>query len=164
MQNFIPWFTTVFYDMSLLIVAFLLPSSGSATGADLEIPVNNTTALNTEIVTAWVSSASQRGTGDILYSCTITITLCIFTVLHLNIPAHGERPWKKYLRKVRWMFITLIAPEVVLYTAFTQFQQARTLCKTLNRQVSKLAENSSLPAALSNKVQCSKLLVAVAHP
>jgi hypothetical protein len=90
--------------MTLCIVAFLLPSSGSATGADLETPVNNTTALNTEIVTAWVSSASQRGTGDILSRCTIIITLCIFTVLRLNIPTHGERPWKDYLRKVRWMF------------------------------------------------------------
>jgi hypothetical protein len=82
----------------------LLPGCGLASyinGASLSIPFHNKTALNTETVTAWVSSADRRGTGDILYSCTFTILLCIFTVLHLNIPAYGEKPWKQYLRKVR---------------------------------------------------------------
>jgi hypothetical protein len=77
----------------LLFVLTLLPDFTSASfikGSDLDIPFDNKTALNDEIVTSWVSSTEQRGTGDILYSYLITITLCVFTVLHLNIPVHGE--------------------------------------------------------------------------
>jgi hypothetical protein len=119
---------------SLLVFAFLpeLCIASSIDGTHLFIPLDNKTALNTDIVTSWVSSPDRRGTGDILYSCTITIVLCIFTVLHMNVPGHGERPWKQYRRKIKWMFIALIAPEVVLYVAYTQYQEARSLCKTLN--------------------------------
>jgi hypothetical protein len=78
----------------LLFVLALLPDftlASSIKGSDLDIPFDNKTALNDEVVTSWVSSAEQRGTGDILYSCLITITLCVFTFLHLNIPVHSER-------------------------------------------------------------------------
>lgn len=100
-------------------------------GADQSIPFDNKIALSTEMVTAWVSSSDRKGTGDILHSCTLTILLCIFTVLHLNIPTHKDKAWKQYLRKVRWIFVALIAPEIVMYTAFTRFQQIGTLCSVL---------------------------------
>jgi hypothetical protein len=113
----------------------LLPHPGLASftnGAALEIPFDNTTALNHDIVTSWVSSPNQRGTCDILYSCVVTITLCIFTVLHLNIPAYREKHWKQYRRKFKWMFIAIIVPEFVLFMAYTQFQGARQVRDSLN--------------------------------
>ena len=147
--------------LPLTLIAALLPSSSLASltnGANISIPFNNKTALNTETVTSWVSSADRRGTGDILYSCTITITLCIFTVLHLNVPAHGEKAWKQYLRKAKWMFTALLAPEIVLWVAFTQYNQARKLCKILNESVPQQAKPNQLedgPRASNERSQVS---------
>lgn len=44
---------------------------------------------------------------------------------------------KIWFRKLKWMLIALIAPEIVLYTAWAQFYSARSLCKELNEHVSK---------------------------
>ena len=144
-----------------MLIATLLPSSSLASftnGVNISIPFNNKTALNTETVISWVSSADRRGTGDILYSCTITITLCIFTVLHLNVPARGEKAWKQFSRKVQWMFTALLAPELVLFTAFRQYSQARELCRLLNRPVSQHTRPNQLeegPRASNERPQVS---------
>lgn len=63
----------------------------------------------------WHPEPTFRGTFSILSSCLITMLLCIWTSVHLNIPAHGEkgifRP--QTWRKVKWLFIGLFAPEMV---------------------------------------------------
>ena len=43
------------------------------------IPFENLTALNYDIAPGWVPSANSRGTADLLYSCAITLTLCVYT-------------------------------------------------------------------------------------
>jgi hypothetical protein len=96
------------------------------------IPFENLTALNDDIAPRWVPSANSRGTADLLYSCAITLTLCVYTAIHLNIPGPGEPKWKQYARKAKWAAIGIFAPEVVLFTAWHQFWSARKLCRELN--------------------------------
>ena len=52
----------------------------------------------------------------------------------MNIPASGEHATRKWLRKVKWTMIGLFAPEVVLYTAWSQYNEALDLVKYLNEQ------------------------------
>ncbi|KAI5819568.1 hypothetical protein BZA77DRAFT_376786 [Pyronema omphalodes] len=81
----------------------------------------------------WVAQPPYRGTWGILYSCTVTLGLCVYTAIHLNIPAYDDKPAKIWLRKIKWMLIALTAPEIVLYTAWSQWYQARKICKALNK-------------------------------
>ena len=92
----------------------------------------NLTALQAEIAPAWVSEPNGRGTWSLLYSCTFTLTLCVYTAVHLNIPRSKDSRWVIYGRQVKRTLIAIIAPEVVLYTALHQFTKAVKLWRTLN--------------------------------
>ncbi|KAF8242583.1 hypothetical protein K440DRAFT_527539, partial [Wilcoxina mikolae CBS 423.85] len=73
-----------------------------------------------------------RGTFQILYSCTFTLALCVYTAIHLNVLPRHEGNLIYYRRKTKWVLIALIAPEVVLYTAACQWRLARKFCKQYN--------------------------------
>lgn len=98
----------------------------------LEIDKNkdNVTALNTIIAAPWVSDQGYRGTASILWSCTLTISACIYTVLHLNISSKKEA-WPRLLEKFQWVLTGLLLPELILYMALSQFLEARNLVKKL---------------------------------
>jgi hypothetical protein len=100
--------------------------------SELTDSLTNKTALKTNVAPPWVSNPSTRGTSDILWSCLATLTLCVYTAIHLNVPPPAEGHWAFYLRKTRWVAMAVFAPEIVLYTAFRQWYEARTLIKKLN--------------------------------
>ena len=60
----------------------------------------------------WHPEPLRRGTFSILASCAITLSLCLWTSLHLNIPEDGKAGHQKW-RKTKWLFLGLIAPEMV---------------------------------------------------
>ena len=93
----------------------------------------NRTSLHTEVSPPWVSSSNTRGTSDILCSCLITLTACVYTALHLNVPPANEGTLGFYRRKSKWVATALFAPEIVLYCALTQFLEARKLVNQLNQ-------------------------------
>jgi hypothetical protein len=67
----------------------------------------------------WHPEPTFRGTWSILSSCLITISLCVWTAVHLNVPEHGQKDYfggwvtMQQLRKAKWLLIGLFAPEVV---------------------------------------------------
>ena len=65
----------------------------------------------------WKPSSSTRGTTDILSTCIITMLLCVWTAVHLNISPPGS-VWRLRLRKAGWLLLALLAPEMVAYTAW----------------------------------------------
>lgn len=64
--------------------------------------------------TGWVSQPNGRGTFDILWGSLFTIFLCTWSSLHLNIPAIGETYMQAWFRKLRWMALAIMAPELVV--------------------------------------------------
>ena len=84
----------------------------------------NRTTLKTQISPAWVSNSGVRGTSDILWSCILTLTACVYTAIHLNVPPPQEGRWQFLWRKSKWVALALFAPEIVLYCALTQLLQA----------------------------------------
>lgn len=120
------------------------------------IPTNNHTALNKEIAPAWMPSAQTRGTADLLYSCILTLTLCVYTALHLNVPALGEAKWKQHLRKAKWAVVGIFAPEVILFTALSQHLSARMLCAELRGIIAETQKTTSTSGQVDN--------VAVSNP
>ncbi|KAK6957611.1 hypothetical protein Daesc_000398 [Daldinia eschscholtzii] len=114
---------------------------------ELEDHKSNLTALQTVIAPSWVSAQGIRGTSDILWSCILTLTACIYTSLHLDIGR--ESGWKQRLqRKAKWVIIAILAPEIVVFMAFSQLLKARQLVKKLNmeREIrKKKGENNVCP-------------------
>ena len=73
----------------------------------------------------WVSEPRGRGTWSLLYSCIFTLFLCVYTAIHLNVPPQHESSFVFYMRKTKWVLIALLAPEIVLYSAWLQWRSAR---------------------------------------
>lgn len=84
------------------------------------------TARNSTVsITGWVSAPEGRGTLDIVWSSFLTIFLCTWTAVCLNIP-HPDASKLKVLRtKAKWMLWAIIGPELVLAVAAGQFASAR---------------------------------------
>ncbi|PMD33054.1 hypothetical protein L207DRAFT_639777 [Hyaloscypha variabilis F] len=106
---------------------------------------NNTTHGNGRV--GWVSPDSRRSTWGIIWSCFAVFLICSWKCTPLNIPAleeteagwrewHGVRYWpewpllRKWLRKLGWMMLVFIAPELVVATAASQYMAAK---KSMNK-------------------------------
>ncbi|EON66247.1 hypothetical protein W97_05640 [Coniosporium apollinis CBS 100218] len=85
-------------------------------------PVNDTTP--------WHPEPTFRGTFSILSGCIITLILCVWTAVHLNVPEHKKEHMQKY-RKFKWLAIGLFAPELIAWTAFDQYTSARKFDKDM---------------------------------
>lgn len=123
-------------SVTLVVLAALLPAcSADDTNAiyhQLEDLQHNLTALHEIRAPPWVSATNMRGTSDILYSCILTLFACVYTALHLNIPEPGAGFLRLLRTKCIWVVVALIAPEVALFYAFSQYLEARHLAKTLH--------------------------------
>ena len=117
----------------LVILTQVTTTQALSIEGDITAIAGNLTTLNTQIAPSWVSSSSVRGTSDILWSCIVTLTACVYTAIHLNVPPAHVGKWQAILWKMKWVALVLFAPEIVLYCASEQFWQARNLVKQLNK-------------------------------
>jgi hypothetical protein len=111
----------------LLSVLFIQPSLASST-------FYPSCSLPSEIV-SFVSSPGVRGTLDILWSALFTTLICTWTVQHLNLPEQTpdycdwlnrlKTTLKRARTRVKWMLVTLVAPEFLVGKAFQDFMMAR---------------------------------------
>lgn len=76
-------------------------------------------------ITWWVSQANFRGTWDIIWTSFVTVFICTFTLLCLNVPAKGDSTFVLFRRKVLWMLLAILAPEIILTYAAGQWSRAR---------------------------------------
>lgn len=83
---------------------------------------------------SWQPEPTTRGTFSVLSICLITISLCVWTAIHLNVPEH-EKGVKQVLKKAKWMLVGLVAPELILSIAWCQYIQARAMVKLMSRSV-----------------------------
>ena len=74
---------------------------------------------------SWVPQPNQRGTVDIIWSCLTTLAFCVWTILHLNVPASTDTDLKVFVRRSRWMMFAILAPELVMLFACGQWTSAK---------------------------------------
>jgi hypothetical protein len=68
--------------------------------------------MNSTLVHGWVASPNERGTIDIVWSCIVTIFLCSWSVLFLNVP--DKYDFRSYLAtKLSWVAFTIFFPEIL---------------------------------------------------
>jgi hypothetical protein len=91
----------------------------------------NITSSQTPV--GWHSEPStDRGTFSLLRSCILTIWICSWSAIHLNVPADSESYWTILVRKIRWMAVTIMAPELITAYSCHDLTEAWALVKKLN--------------------------------
>ncbi|KAL8996273.1 MAG: hypothetical protein Q9169_004158 [Polycauliona sp. 2 TL-2023] len=83
-----------------------------------------------DIAPAWVQEPNGRGTWKIIYSCCFTLSLCVFTAIHL---------------KLKWVIVAILFPEIMLYMSGKQWFSASRLPKKLNKAIEEQQERLAVP-------------------
>uniref|UniRef100_A0A093V6L0 Uncharacterized protein n=1 Tax=Talaromyces marneffei PM1 TaxID=1077442 RepID=A0A093V6L0_TALMA len=103
----------------------------------------------------YVSSANVRGTLNILWSSLSIIALCTWSIQHLNVPIRSRPQTKRqkigqkvlhFERKVRWMLINAIIPEIALAKAASDLAAA----KSVTPEFTSLAERDRVDWTLAH--------------
>jgi hypothetical protein len=102
--------------MNELLLAFLAITQATPMLV-AALPINETEP-------AWMPEPKGRGTMGILLPCLITLGLCVWTAIHLNVDPIRTRT-RFLLFKTGWVLAGILAPELVLTWAFVQFMEAR---------------------------------------
>ncbi|KAK4171016.1 hypothetical protein QBC36DRAFT_105839 [Triangularia setosa] len=71
----------------------------------------------------WQSEPNGRGTFSLIFSCVVTLTLCVFSALHLNVPPESRSDSFRLqcFDKAKWVLYGIFAPELVVATAAAQY-------------------------------------------
>jgi hypothetical protein len=94
-------------------------------------------------IAVWHSEPTFRGTYSLLSTCLITMALCVWTAVHLNLPEHKKTKMQMW-RKLWWLVLGLFAPEMVAWTAFEQNREARTLTRKMKEALGETPPHSCL--------------------
>ena len=62
----------------------------------------------------------------------LTLWLCVYTALHLNLPLSSDSRLRKIARKTKWILVGIFAPEVIMYIALMQRISAKKLTRIVN--------------------------------
>ena len=75
----------------------------------------------------WQSDPNGRGTFTLVSSCVFTLTICVYSAMHLNVPPRGESSAKFWLRNIRWALLGIFGPELVVFIAWKQYLSAKAI-------------------------------------
>ena len=84
---------------------------------------NNTQDSN--IKQGWTPQPDGRGTLDIIWSCVITICLCSWSILCMNLPGPNESRIQILWRKLSLTLLGVLCPEIIFELALGQWLSAR---------------------------------------
>ena len=73
----------------------------------------------------WVHSGQDRGTLDILWSCSVTIVLCCWVATHPNVSSPKDGFLQRCIDKTHLAMIGLLGPDLLFGIALGQFSSAR---------------------------------------
>lgn len=80
---------------------------------------------------AWVDEPNGRGTWGVIQTCLVSLFLCIYTAIHLNIRPHQGNK-QSLLRRIGASLLASAAPELTFICAVSQWSLARQLRSQLN--------------------------------
>ncbi|KAK5988416.1 hypothetical protein PT974_12570 [Cladobotryum mycophilum] len=80
-------------------------------------------------VVGFVQEPDGRGTLSLLFSCIFTLTLCVWSAVHLNLPKHDESQMGHTYQYFKWSILGIFGPELVIWAAWRQYISARALTK-----------------------------------
>ncbi|RLL96200.1 hypothetical protein CFD26_101502 [Aspergillus turcosus] len=125
----------------MFLILFLFPPAALSLTNDSH---TNTTTADQKL--GWESPNNHRSTSEIIWSCLAIFLVCTWKCMHLNIPSEKERgttEWvkvlgiplakpspelrRRWLKRVGWMFVLAIAPELGVMISVNQRHDAEEL-------------------------------------
>ena len=79
---------------------------------------------NTTSVSGWVNDPDGRGTFTIVSSCVLTLSLCVYTAIHLNVRHYRTTELQSWIETTKWVVFGILAPELVVFVAWRQYVSA----------------------------------------
>ena len=130
-QNFLTYLS--------LALLFVLPSSNLCPEWPLQAIDHSTDSIKRaeeeQKYVSYVSDPNGRGTPTLVLSCVLTLVLCVWSALHLNVPCQGERRIQALFVYIRWILTGVFGPELVAFTAWRQWCSARLLRDLADQRV-----------------------------
>jgi hypothetical protein len=114
----------------LLVLGLFIQAS---TAAPVDTSTNSTQSA---AFVGYVSEPNVRGTTSLVLYCLLTLVLCVWSALHLNVPQEDASRLQHLFCNIRWIITGVYAPELVVFTAWRQWASAR----LLGQLVTKLSE------------------------
>ena len=117
-------YTNMFRHLSILLLllfTYRLTADASSILPREEAPSNS------------VDRRSRRALFNIVRGCLSTMIICAWAAIHPNIPPR-EGPLKATLRRLKLMFWTIVAPEILLAWALRQWFAAMTIRNLYNEK------------------------------
>ncbi|KAI0196549.1 hypothetical protein EV127DRAFT_416860 [Xylaria flabelliformis] len=136
------------FQMAALLfsVALFLRNASASDVTTLEADVlaadGNITTLRTQLAPPWSTTSPVRSTANILWTSVVTLSVCVYTVVHVNVPPPGEKMWKLYRRKALWVLAAILAPEYALWTAYEQWDVVRRLHEAMQKYEASQVDNT----------------------
>jgi len=102
------------------------------------LPLSSLQSRDQSQTVGYVEDPNGRGTFGLISSCVLTLVLCVWSALHLNVPATHERLPTIIWRYVRWIIAGVYAPELVVFTAWRQWNSANYLSSAVDESYKEL--------------------------
>ncbi|KAF8998782.1 hypothetical protein BDQ17DRAFT_1543855 [Cyathus striatus] len=122
----------LFYVIIYLIFRNVSPSSVGASpmlgaASSYPLPISLSSLKTTSLDSTPLCNCNQRSVLDIIWGCASTLFLCTWVTIHPNVPDPNEEGWKTLWRRLKIMYWSIVAPELVLTWASHQYVGARML-------------------------------------
>lgn len=111
-------FLAIYFSLTICVQSVVSRSLNN-TG----LGTNNT--QDSTIKQGWTPQPDGRGTLDVIWSCVITMSLCSWSILCMNIPAPKETRIQILWRKLSLTALGVLCPEVIFELALSQWLSAR---------------------------------------
>ena len=85
----------------------------------------------------WTPQPDGRGTLDIIWSCVLTMSLCSWSILCMNLPAQKETRIQILWRKLALTALGVLCPEIIFELALGQWLSARRSMADINALTSR---------------------------
>lgn len=108
----------------------------------------------------WVLGPNQRGTANLLISCSTIMSLCAWTAYRPNVHPN-KSDLKQILRQICWLLVAIFVPEVILSCASEQWWTAGRLQQEVNKYLK--AGKKSLPRTAEKSKGASNALASDPH-
>ena len=115
----IPFFLAVFIQ---IVLSSELNTTVSKNNDSQEFPIKQ----------GWTPQPDGRGTLDIIWSCVLTMSLCSWSILCMNLPAQKENRVQILWRKLSLTGLGVLCPEIIFELALGQWLSARRSMADIN--------------------------------
>ena len=126
----------IFQSMLSLIASTsfsLIVLTGTVIAIDPNTTLTQTNVTqDTNLKQGWTPQPDGRGTLDILWSCCITVFLCSWSILCMNLPGPKETKMQVLWRKLSLTALGVLCPEIIFELAFGQWLSARQSVRDFN--------------------------------